>query len=123
MTDERVDNAKKEGTAERTTAIKGAAEKDKVETVEEGGQQAEVVWDDGNMTTNFANVVNIQSSPEQLDICFGTNHTWSLTSERRVRVELTNRVIMSPLAAKRLLNALERVLKEHESRYGKFAVE
>ena len=82
-------------------------------------QQPEVVWDDGKMTTNFANVVNIQSSLEQLDLCFGTNHTWNLGNKRRVNVELTNRIIMSPPAAKRLHQALERVLQQHESRYGK----
>ena len=128
MADAQVGNDKKAGTAVQKAATEkaatvDAAAQDKVEVVEEGGRQAEVIWNDSNMTTNFANVVNIQSTPEQLDICFGTNHTWSLTKDRSVRVELANRVIMSPLAAKRLLNALERVLKEHESRYGKFAVE
>ena len=123
MADVQVRNDKKAGTAAQKEATVDATAKDKVETVEEGGRQAEVAWDDSNMTTNFANVVNIQSGPEQLDICFGTNHTWSLAKDRRVRVELTNRIIMSPPAAKRLLNALERVLNEHESRYGKFAVE
>ena len=85
-------------------------------------QQADVDWNYANMTTNFANVVNIQSSPEQLDICFGTNHTLNLTGERRVSVELTNRIIMSsPLAAKRMHDALARVIEQHELRYGKLA--
>ena len=92
--------------------------RDKSADTEASTEQPEVVWDDSKMATNFANVVNIQSSLEQLDICFGMNHTWNLGNEPRVRVELSNRVIMSPVAAKRLLNALERVLKEHERRYG-----
>ena len=80
--------------------------------------QPEIEWDHQNMVTTFANVVNIQSSPEQLELCFGTNHSWNLSGERQVKVELTNRIIMNPLAAKRLLDALERVIREHESRYG-----
>ena len=103
-----------------TTALGAAARKDEITRTE--GQQADVDWDHEKMTTNFANVVNIQSSPEQLDICFGTNHTWNLAGERRVRVELTNRIIMSPLAAKRMHDALEKVLKEHESRYGPLTI-
>ena len=85
--------------------------------------QPEVVWNDGNMMTTFANVVNIQSSPEQLDICFGTNHTWNVGNKNKVKVELTNRIIMNPMAAKRLLQALGRVLQQHESRYGKMSIE
>ena len=124
MANVQIRNDKKAGTeTQKKEMTVDATAKGNVETVEEGGQQAEVVWDDSNMSTNFANVVNIRSSPEQLDLCFGTNHTWNVTDDRRVKVELTNRVIMSPLAAKRLFNALQRVLKEHESRYGTLAVE
>ena len=105
---------------DNTTASAEVTRKDEIARTQE--EQAKVDWDYENMTTNFANVVNIQSSPEQLDICFGTNHTWTLTDERRVRVELTNRIIMSPLAAKRMRDALDKVLKEHELRYGTLTI-
>ena len=77
-----------------------------------------VVWDDSQMVTHFANVVNIQSTLEQVDLLFGTNKTWNVANERRVKVELTDRVILGPFAAKRLWMALGNVLKEYESRYG-----
>ena len=54
------------------------------------------------MVTHFANVVNIQSTLEQVDLFFGTNKTWNIGNERQVHVELTDRVILSPHAAKRL---------------------
>ncbi len=38
-------------------------------------------------------------------------------------VELSNRIIMTPLAAKRLATILENVLREHERRYGALEVE
>ena len=122
MTDAQATNRRKSDAPKEAAEAPIVTEQTEAEIPQDGDQQPEVAWDDSKMTTNFANVVNIQSSAEQFDICFGTNHTWSLTGDRRVKVELTNRVIMSPPAAKRLQNALERVLKEHESRYGRLAV-
>ena len=123
MTDGRLPATKKADNKAAKAPPLVATAREETEVENAGDRQPEVAWDDSRMTTAFANVVNIQSSAEQVDICFGTNHTWSLTGDRRVRVELTNRVIMSPPAAKRLLNALERVLTEHESRHGKLPVE
>ena len=75
-------------------------------------------WDDTKMATHFANVVNIQSTREQVDLFFGTNQTWNATDERPLSIELSNRLILSPFAAKRLSLALNRVLREYEDRYG-----
>jgi hypothetical protein len=86
-------------------------------------KSAAVVWDDSAMVTHFANVVSIQSTLEQVDLLFGTNKTWNLAGERQVKVELTDRVILGPHAAKRLWVALGGVLKEYETRYGVLAVE
>lgn len=77
-----------------------------------------VLWDDSRMVTHFANVVNIQSTLEQVDLFFGTNKTWKTGNEKHVKVELTDRVILGPFAAKRLWLALGNVLKEYEARYG-----
>jgi hypothetical protein len=82
-----------------------------------------VIWDDSAMVTHFANVVSIQSTLEQVDLFFGTNKTWNLAGERQVKVELTDRVILGPHAAKRLWLALGGVLKEYESRYGALKVD
>lgn len=80
--------------------------------------RASVQWVDSGMTTNFANVVNVQSTREQVDLFFGTNHTWSLSETPRVAVDLSNRIILTPHAAKRLWAVLGGVLKEYEARYG-----
>ena len=87
-------------------------------TSEDALQGPAVLWDDSRMVTHFANVVNIQSTLEQVDLFFGTNKTWNIANERQVKVELTDRVILGPFAAKRLWVALGNVLKEYESRYG-----
>jgi hypothetical protein len=82
-----------------------------------------VNWDDSKMATHFANVVNIQSTQEQVDLFFGTNQTWNLPSDKRVRVELNNRIILSPHAAKRLWLALGGVLEGYEARHGELRVD
>jgi len=86
-------------------------------------REAQLNWDDQKMQTTFANVVNIQSTREQVDLFFGTNQTWNVASEKSLTIELNNRVILSPFAAKRLSVALNNVMREYESRYGALAVE
>ncbi len=70
------------------------------------------------MATSFANVVNVQSTREQVDLFFGTNRTWNPEASGEVTVELNNRVILTPFAAKRLATVLANVLTEYESRFG-----
>lgn len=82
-----------------------------------------VQWIDSGMTTHFANVVNVQSTREQVDLFFGTNQTWSLSDTPRVAVDLSNRIILTPHAAKRLWAVLGGVLKEYEARYGALNVD
>ena len=74
------------------------------------------------MATHFSNVVNIQSTREQVDLFFGTNQTWNASDERPLSIELSNRIILSPYAAKRLSIALNGVLREYEQRYGALEV-
>ncbi|MCA1952533.1 MAG: DUF3467 domain-containing protein [Hyphomicrobiales bacterium] len=104
-----------------TTAQSG--QEQKTEAAEAPDGAVPVVWDDSKMTTQFANVVNIQSTLEQIDLFFGTNKTWNVSNERQVKVDLTNRVILSPHAAKRLWAALGGVLKEYESRHGALKID
>lgn len=87
------------------------------------GREAKVQWDDSAMVTVFANVVNIQSTREQVDLFVGTNQTWNPQNDGAVTVELSNRVILTPHAAKRLSVALAGVMQEYESRHGKLTVE
>jgi hypothetical protein len=82
-----------------------------------------VHWNDSKMSTNFANVVNIQSTLEQVDLFFGTNQTWNVAGDRPLTIELTNRIILSPHAAKRLWLALGGVLQEYENRNGTLRIE
>jgi hypothetical protein len=82
-----------------------------------------IEWLQDHMTTHFANVVNVQSTREQVDLFFGTNQTWNIAGSDKVSVELSNRIILTPFAAKRLLTVLGSVLKEYEGRYGTLNIE
>ena len=81
------------------------------------GTQPRVKWDDSNMKSSYANVVNATSSREEVTVFFGTNQTWS-PDDGEFTVQLSERIILNPFAAKRLILLLGNVLKEYESRYG-----
>lgn len=76
-----------------------------------------VNWDDSNMSTSYANVVNAVSSREEFTLFFGTNQTWN-AKDAELRVQLSDRIILNPHAAKRLLTLLAAVMKEYEQRFG-----
>jgi hypothetical protein len=95
---------------------------DEPETKAVTAGQTRVSWHDERMKTSFANVVNIQSTQEQIDLFFGTNQTWSAGSDESVKVDLDNRIIMTPVAAKRMWMALGGVLREYEARFGEMKI-
>ncbi|MFE1601320.1 DUF3467 domain-containing protein [Methylobacterium sp. ID0610] len=82
-----------------------------------------IIWREDEMITQFANVVNVQGTREQVDLFFGTNRTWNVSENSDVVVDLSNRIILTPLAAKRLLSVLTGVLNEYESRHGRLDLE
>ncbi|MDP6691852.1 MAG: DUF3467 domain-containing protein [Alphaproteobacteria bacterium] len=77
-----------------------------------------VTWDDSNMGTSYANVVNVASTREEVTLFFGTNQTWNVRDSNGVTVQLTDRIVLNPYAAKRLWMLLGNVLKEYENRFG-----
>lgn len=88
----------------------------------DGSTAPRVKWDDSNMRSSYANVVNATSSREEVTIFFGTNQTWS-PNDGEFTVQLSERIILNPFAAKRLILLLGSVLKEYESRYGVLEIE
>jgi len=81
------------------------------------GAPPKVKWDDTNMKTSYANVVNASSTREEVTLLFGTNQTWH-AGQREFNVLLSDRVILSPFAAKRLTLLLGAVVAEYEKRFG-----
>lgn len=85
-------------------------------------EMPDVHWDDAQMSSTYANVVNAASSREEVTLFFGTNRTWNTKKGEQVVVNLSNRIMLNPHAAKRLQVLLTAVLGEYERRYGKIVL-
>ena len=81
-----------------------------------------IIWDDAGMKISYANVCNVTSTREEVVVVFGTNRGWKGAGEP-VTVELSDRLILSPFAAKRLSRLLNGVIEEYERRFGPLAIE
>lgn len=77
----------------------------------------QIVWDDSEIATTYANVCNVMGTREEMMLLFGSNQAWN-TEAKEVKVKLSNRIVLNPYAAKRLYQLLEIGLKEYENRYG-----
>src|SRR3954470_893486 len=76
-----------------------------------------VKWDDKNMKSSYANVCNVTSTREEVVMLFGMHQAWQ-SGQKEVTVQLNDRIVLSPFAAKRLATLLNNVLTEYEKRYG-----
>ena len=94
-----------------------AAEAPKAQAAKAAPGQLQVRWDDSNMATSYANVVNAASTREEVTLFFGTNQTWN-SGDAEYKVTLSDRIVLNPYAAKRLNVLLTRVLAEYERRHG-----
>ncbi len=76
-----------------------------------------VNWDDSKMITSFANVVNVMMTREEVTLLFGTNQTWNVADAKELSVQLDNRIVLTPFAAKRLLTLLSARIAAYEQRF------
>jgi len=81
-----------------------------------------IKWDDSNMKSSYANVCNVTSTREEVVMLFGINQAWN-RGQKEVTIQLTDRIIISPYAAKRMSMLLGNVVKEYENRFGPLNVE
>jgi hypothetical protein len=76
-----------------------------------------IKWDDSNMKSSYANVCNVTSTREEVVLLFGMNQAWN-RGQKEVTIQLTDRIVISPFAAKRLSMLLGNVVTEYEKRFG-----
>ena len=88
------------------------------EPAEQVQKEPTLKWDDSKMQTTYSNAVNVASTREEVSLFFGTNQTWNLGDDNQVNVQLSDRIVLNPYAAKRLSVLLSGVLKEYETRFG-----
>lgn len=84
----------------------------------EQAAQTRIVWDDANMRSVYCNVSNVAGGREEIVLLFGMNQAWH-AGQKEIKVQLSDRIVMSPFAAKRLSVLLSNVLADYEKRYGK----
>lgn len=83
----------------------------------QAGAAPKIVWDDTNMRSVYSNVSNVAGGREEIILLFGMNQAWH-AGQKEVKVQLSDRIVLSPFAAKRLSMLLNRVLNDYEARYG-----
>ena len=76
-----------------------------------------IKWDDSSMKSSYANVCNVTSTREEVVLLFGMNQAWN-RGQKEVTIHLTDRIVVSPYAAKRLSMLLQGVVTEYEKRFG-----
>jgi len=91
-------------------------------SVPAGQDGARIKWDDSSMRSSYANVCNVTSTREEVVMLFGINQAWN-RGQKEVTIQLTDRIIISPYAAKRMVMLLDGVVKEYEKRFGALNVE
>jgi hypothetical protein len=89
----------------------------------DGAKPSTFNWDDSSMSTSYANVVNVSVTREECGLFFGTNLTTGIGGNGEVTIKLSDRIIMTPHAAKRLLILLNANIRAFEERYGKLEVQ
>jgi hypothetical protein len=84
--------------------------------------QPKVRWDDSDLKSAYANVCNVSSTREEVVLVFGINQAWE-RGQTEVKIHLSNRIILSPFAAKRLADLLSNIIRDYEARFGPLPVE
>jgi hypothetical protein len=80
-------------------------------------QMPKVKWDTAGLKSTYCNFVNATSTREEVVLNFGVNQNWDRMAGE-VEIELGHRIILSPFAAKRLTDLLQKLMAEYENRYG-----
>lgn len=86
-------------------------------------QVTRVIWDDSELTTTFANVINVLNTREEFTLLFGLNQTWNPGGTHELSVKLKQRIVLTPFAAKRLLTLLHQQIASYEERFGSMRID
>src|SRR5512138_3554953 len=84
--------------------------------------QVKIKWDDSNMRNVYANVVNATGTREEIVLLFGMNQAWH-SEQKELTVQLSDRIVLSPYAAKRMALLLTNVIRNYEQRFGALDIE
>ncbi len=77
-----------------------------------------IIWDDPGIGKVYANIGLVEGGKEEISIVFGVEQARQPDLDQ-TRVQLTDRIIFNPLAAKRFAAQLENRIREYESHSGR----
>ena len=79
-----------------------------------------ISWDDSDISSEYANIATATANREEFFLLFGTHQNWrGNEKDNIVNVKLSNRIVLSPFAAKRLMLVLQHSIKVYEDKFGK----
>lgn len=73
--------------------------------------------DESTAKLSYANFFNVSSTREETALLFGMIQA-SANANEEVVIQVSDRVVMTPLAAKRLEIMLHQVMEQYEARFG-----
>jgi Protein of unknown function (DUF3467) len=85
-------------------------------------EQTTIRWEGADMRSTYANVCNVSSTREEVSVMFGTNKNWH-PGQKELTIDLSDRMILNPYAAKRLAVLLMNTMNEYEKRFGELKVD
>jgi len=81
-----------------------------------------IKWDDANIRITYANICNVISSREEVSMMFGMNQKMD-TENNELTIELSDRIILNPYAAKRVALLLKDVIEQYEEKFSKIELD
>jgi len=81
-----------------------------------------IKWDQSQMRSIYANVVHVTGTREEINMVLGIHGAWR-PDQGEVTVQVLDRVLLNPHAAKRLNILLTQVLREYEAKVGPIVLE
>ena len=105
------------------TAKPGASRTNSPEPAARPGTRQTLRFRTDDLKSSYCNMCNATSTREEVVLNFGLNQNWDQpTAQPEVlEVDLQHRVVLSPFAAKRLSEALGKLVADYEARYGKLS--
>lgn len=79
--------------------------------------QRRIRIDGTGVKNSYANTCHVASTKEEIILNFGLNESWE-QGQQEMQIQLTNRIILNPHAAKRCALLLTAVMQQYEARFG-----
>ncbi len=82
-----------------------------------GGRKVRIRWDSSNMRSHYPKVLNVSTAQEEITLSFGGDQTQKADHDEE-GYQVSDRIVMSPFTAKRLVALLNDVIRTYEAKYG-----